>query len=112
MSKKRWTEEEITFLKENFMDMSTKELADKLDMTESAVHNKMRRLKLKRNITWTKDMILKRIRELSTRGESLLSSEVQKNHNLLYSAACRHFGNWSTAVNEAGFDYDKIHRGR
>ena len=112
MNKKRWTDEEIQFLKENYMDMSIKDLANALGMTESAIHNKMRRLKLKRNITWTKDMIINRIKELSARGESLLSSEVQKKHNLLYSAACRHFGNWSTAVNEAGFDYDRIHRGR
>lgn len=111
MDKKRWTEEDIEFLKANFDTLSTKELADRLGTSESSVNNKLRRLKLKRNIRWTPEMIIQEIRELRTRGGSLLSSEVQKSHNQLYSAACRHFGNWRNAVDEAGYDSEAIRRG-
>ena len=112
VDKKRWTDEDIEFLKHNFEAMSTKELADHLGTSESSVNNKLRRLRLKRNIRWTRDMIIKGIRDLRKEGQSLLSSEVQKHHNQLYSAACRHFGNWSTAVDSAGYCYDEIRRGR
>jgi hypothetical protein len=111
VDKKRWTDEDIEFLKENFDNMSTKELAKHLETSESSVNNKLRRLRLKRNIRWTPEMIIKEIRDLRTKGESLLSSEVQKSQNQLYSAACRHFGNWRNAVDEAGYDYEAIRRG-
>jgi len=112
VEKKRWTDGDIEFLKQNFELMSTKELADHLGTSESSVNNKLRRLKLKRNIRWDRDMIIEGIKDLRRKGRSLLSSEVQKHHNMLYSAACRHFGNWSNAVDSAGYCYDEIRRGR
>jgi hypothetical protein len=112
VEKKRWTDEDIEFLMQNFESMTTKELAEHLGTTESSVNNKLRRLKLKRNIRWDPDKIIDGIRDLRKRGESLLSSEVQKHHNQLYSAACRHFGNWSSAVEAAGLSYEEIRRGR
>lgn len=112
MEKKSWTDDDIEFLKANFDTMSSRELAERLGTTESSVNNKLRRLKLKRNIRWDEDMIIREIRDLRNSGESLLSSEVQKNQNQLYSAACRHFNNWSSAVNAAGYSYEEIRRGR
>lgn len=112
MEKRSWTPEDMEFLKANFGTMSTKELAEKLGITESSVNNKLRRLKLKRNVRWTRDKILDEIRALKTSGANLLSGDVQQQHNQLYSAACRHFGNWSSAVDAAGFNYDEIRRSR
>jgi hypothetical protein len=112
MDKRTWTDQDMEFLKANFGTMSTKELAEKLGITESSVNNKLRRLKLKRNVRWTRDKILDEIRALKTSGANLLSGDVQQQHNQLYSAACRHFGNWSSAVDAAGFNYDEIRRSR
>jgi len=112
MDKRTWTSEDMEFLKANFGTMSTKELAEKLGITESSVNNKLRRLKLKRNVRWTPDKILEEVRALKASGVSLLSGNVQHEHNQLYSAACRHFGNWSSAVDAAGFSYDEIRRSR
>ena len=110
VDKRKWTEEDMEFLRANYGAMSTKEIAEKLGITESSVNNKLRRLKLKRNVRWTRNMILEEVRALKASGQSLLSMAVQKSHNQLYSAACRHFGNWSSAVDAAGFSYDQIRR--
>jgi transposase len=110
MDKRKWTHDDMEFLRANYGTMSTKELAEKLGISESSINNKLRRLKLKRNIHWTQEKILEEVRALKAAGSSLLSMDVQKEHNQLYSAACRHFGNWSSAVDAAGFSYEEIRR--
>jgi len=106
----RWTEEDVEFLKKHYMEMSVEELARHLGTTPSAVANKMRRLRLKKNVFWREEDIIERIRALRNAGESLKSTNVRKNYPALYSAACRHFGSWRDAVEEAGIDYEAIRR--
>ena len=49
MPTKKWTEEEEEFLKENFMNMTNAELAEKFDITKNAVQKKLARMDLKRS---------------------------------------------------------------
>ena len=105
---KRWTAEEMEFLKANHDKMSSRELAERLGTTESSVNNKLRRLRLKRNVRWTRAKILDAIRDRANLGKDLTASDVQKDDNQLYSATCRHFGTWIEAIGAAGLDYDVI----
>ena len=59
---KRYTQEELDFIKRNYNKMKVSEIADKLGRSEKAVRNKIERLgfkleKLKRNepFKWTKE---------------------------------------------------------
>jgi hypothetical protein len=52
--------------------------------------------------TWTKEKIVRMIRELSP--EQLSYHNMTKEHLLLYSAAYRKFGNWANALRVAGID--------
>jgi len=105
---KRWTAEEMEFLKANHDKMSTRELSERLKTTESSVNNKLRRLRLKRNIRWTRTKILDAIQKRANMRKDLTASDVQKDDNQLYSATCRHFGTWIEAIHAAGLDYDII----
>ena len=49
MPAKKWTEEEEEFLKENYINMSNAELAEKFDITKNAVQKKLARMELKRS---------------------------------------------------------------
>lgn len=44
---KYWTEDEIEFLEDNCLDMSAKEMSEKLNRPESSVYTKLRRLGLR-----------------------------------------------------------------
>ena len=48
MPTKKWTEEEEEFLKNNYMDVSNAELAEKFEITKNAVQKKLARMGLKR----------------------------------------------------------------
>lgn len=52
--------------------------------------------------SWTKEKIVRMIRELSP--EQLSYRNMTKEHLLLYSAAYRKFGNWANALRVAGID--------
>ena len=45
---KNWTKEEDNFIKENYLSMDNKELAEKFEVTPKSIEGKLRRLKLKR----------------------------------------------------------------
>jgi 5-methylcytosine-specific restriction endonuclease McrA len=61
---------------------------------------------------WTKDLVVDEIKNLHKNGESIKSGYVQKKYPALQSAAFKIFGDWGNAVEAAGFDYDKVRRGR
>lgn len=49
MPTKKWTEEEEEFLKENYINLSNADLAEKFDITKNAVQKKLARMGLKRS---------------------------------------------------------------
>jgi TolA-binding protein len=51
MPTKKWTEEEEEFLRDNFMDMSNADLAEKFGITKNAIQKKLARMGLKRSET-------------------------------------------------------------
>ncbi len=57
---------------------------------------------------WTKELILKEIKKLNSRGENLQYINIKENFHALCSAAVREFENWGNAVEAAGIDYDKF----
>ena len=63
---------------------------------------------------WTRDEIVKRIRELHDGGEDLLDPNFKVRHRNLYLAACAHryFGSWRRAVEGAGLDHEKMRESR
>lgn len=52
---KEWTEEEVDFLKNNYINMSREELANALNRTKPSIQNKMKRLKLKKESKYVYD---------------------------------------------------------
>jgi hypothetical protein len=59
---------------------------------------------------WSRDRIVRAIRDATARGEDLLSSSFKDRHKKLYSAACarRYFGGWRKAIEAAELSYDQI----
>lgn len=55
MNNKKWTEEEVKFLKENFLNMTKQQLAEKLNRTPQAVQLKANKIGLKRPEKYTYD---------------------------------------------------------
>ena len=56
--------------------------------------------------TWSREKIIQMIRSLTA--EQLTYGRMTKEHLLLYSAAYRKFGNWSNALQAAGFNEEQI----
>lgn len=54
MTKRKWTEEEITFLEENYTELGPKICSTKLNRTEMSIKKKAGRLKLKDKLFWSK----------------------------------------------------------
>ncbi|MFH1890788.1 MAG: transposase family protein [Candidatus Kuenenbacteria bacterium] len=64
---------------------------------------------INKNKYWTKENIIKKIKELNSRDINLNSQSMQKSKNRdLFDAAKIKFGSWENAINKAGFDYQKI----
>ena len=59
---------------------------------------------------WTKDRIIKEIKELDLSGEDLSLSYNYVHRSRLLAAATRYFGTWEKAVEEAGIPYDEERR--
>lgn len=55
--------------------------------------------------TWSRDLIIKKIKERAAAGLPLNPHIVQKEDSRLYSAATSNFGSWGKAVEAAGYDY-------
>ncbi len=62
--------------------------------------------------SWSREKILRRIRELHQQGESLSHDSAKRRHGALVSAASspRYFGSWERAIRAAGLRYDDIRR--
>ncbi|MEW5947013.1 MAG: hypothetical protein AB1742_12530 [bacterium] len=59
---------------------------------------------------WSHSEVIKRIRQIAGRGESLNTLHLEHRHPRLWNAARRLFGNIENAVESAGFDYKKIRK--
>ncbi len=59
---------------------------------------------------WSREHIVKALREAHAQGEDLLSVSFKNRHKKLYSAACakRYFGSWRKALLAAGLDYEQM----
>lgn len=57
---------------------------------------------------WSRDDIIKRIKEMKRSGQSLSAQSVQKRDSKFYFAAIRQFQNWRTAAEKAGYKYRKV----
>ena len=55
-----WTEEEISFLKENFPTMSAIDLADKFGVSSTSVSTKAKELGLRKSPEWSKNLYYRR----------------------------------------------------
>ena len=62
--------------------------------------------------SWDDESILSEIRRLKEEGADLSSKKMDENANPLIATARRRFGNWGTAVERAGIDYNSIRRRR
>lgn len=59
---------------------------------------------------WTLEDIVKEIIRLNKIGEPLNAYNIMKKYGKLYGAARKHFGDWGSAVEKAGFDYSQINK--
>tara|TARA_B100000745_G_scaffold298646_1_gene247749 strand:+ start:12856 stop:13938 length:1083 start_codon:yes stop_codon:yes gene_type:complete len=64
-----------------------------------------------REVVWTKDIIVRRIKARHENGEPLNSNHVQQNERRLYAATVKYFGSWKAAVEAAGILYDSVYTG-
>lgn len=66
--------------------------------------------KVREDIKWTRESVIRAIRRMRRRGEDLHSRAVQINHPALFAAAVRErlFGSWEAAIEAAGLSYDRI----
>ncbi|MCE0496828.1 MAG: hypothetical protein LV481_02615 [Methylacidiphilales bacterium] len=62
--------------------------------------------------SWDDESILSEIRRLKEQGADLSSKKMDETANPLIATARRRFGNWGTAVERAGIDYNSIRRRR
>ena len=59
-NRKVWTDEEISFLRENFPTMSAMDIAEKLGISNTSVSTKARELGLKKSPEWSKTLYYRR----------------------------------------------------
>ncbi len=64
--------------------------------------------KIRKTVLWSKDKIIKRIKERHRNGGYLNAIAVISDENRLYCAARKYFGSWEFAIIHAGFDYSEI----
>ena len=57
---------------------------------------------------WSREKVIRQIKEAHVKGRLINSNAKQKNNKPLYMAAVKRFGNWENAVKAAGIDYDEI----
>ncbi len=61
---------------------------------------------------WSREKVIKQIKEAHTKGKPINSSAMQKSDKPLYMAAIKRFGNWENAVKAAGINYQNIRKRR
>ena len=57
---------------------------------------------------WSRDKVIRKIKEAHKQGKPINSVAMQENNKPLYMAAVKRFGNWENAVKAAGINYRKI----
>ncbi len=63
-----------------------------------------------KRISWTKEMILEKIKRLNDQNVDLMASNIRDNHTALFIAARREkdFGSWEAAIRATGLNYEEI----
>jgi hypothetical protein len=57
---------------------------------------------------WSRDKVIRSIKEVHANGQPINSSSAQESNKPLYMAALNRFGNWENAVKASGIDYGKV----
>ena len=116
-----WSEADEEFVRQNYpFQISLKEIADKFDVSVSAVQRLVKKLNLPKvpislrsqrvsetTRYWTRKRIIEEIKKISKAGP-INSSYVQERYGSLHNLACDRFGSWGKAVESAGFDYEEV----
>ncbi len=63
---------------------------------------------VRRRRTWSKDEVVKSLKQLDKKGERLSDSVIRKNEPALYGAAVRLFGNFTNAREAAGIAFKRL----
>jgi len=114
--RRKWTKEEIDFLKNNYHKMTYGQISNILGHDKNSVNWKAIKLGLKKISDrkppryWSRDKVIKEIKALAEKygQEYLYSTNVSNKRSDLHHAANRIFGSYRNAIKEAGFDYPKI----
>ena len=56
---------------------------------------------------WSRELIIKEIRQFHRAGEDLAAPRMRRNHASLYSAACKYFGSWTAARKACGIQKER-----
>jgi hypothetical protein len=64
--------------------------------------------KVRRYKRWSRDKVIRKIKEAYAKDKPINSNAKQKNNKALYMAAIKRFGNWENAVKSAGINYRKV----
>lgn len=69
---------------------------------------------IRKQESWTKAKVIRRIRELAAQGEDLSYGAVLRNHSALAAAGSNHryFASWGAAIEAAGLNYEEVRRHR
>lgn len=95
-----WSEDEINFLKDNFIKLTNEELSQKLKRTVGAVARKKYSLMMTKSMKWDRQNVIERLKFLyNNLGHSPTSREINM---ILYQACLRYFGSFNEAKIEAG----------
>ena len=62
--------------------------------------------RIRRRIHWSRQSIIRRIRQLARAGSALNSAAIQQSESDVMGAAVRHYGSWNKALVAAGIDPD------
>jgi len=97
---RRWTNEEIQFLKKNYRNITAKEIAKKLNRTITSIHNMARKLKIVKHVKkWNKEMVLRELKNFAKKiGHSPSRRElIIHNRYDLLKACIRYFETFNNA---------------
>lgn len=117
-----WKDEDLEYIKTNYpYKLSLKEIADKYNTSINAVNRITTKLGCdncpvelrnkrsgKSRTIWTEDVVIGKIKSFNKNGEKLNSDYIQKKYGNFHASACKLFGSWKQAIENAGFDYSKI----
>lgn len=117
-----WQEEDLEFIRQNYpFELSMKEIAEKYGTSVSGVNRIVAKLDIPKcptdlrnqrgaikRIKWTKCRVIEDIKKYYDKEERLNSHHIQKINGTLHNRACALFGNWQSAIEASGFEYDNV----